>query len=130
MAEVETRFDGNILIALKARTTPARVRKVKDTSLHALATLISQNEKFDLIYIDGSHKAPDVLADSVNAFHLLRVGGLLIFDDYLWTDDVTKGKDILNLPKIAIDSFVNIFHRKLAIYNAPLYQLYAQKLAD
>ena len=63
MAEVEARFDDNILIALKARTTPVRVRKVKDTSLHALATLISQNEKFDLIYIDGSHTAPDVLAE-------------------------------------------------------------------
>ena len=66
----------------------------------------------------------------MNAFHLLRVGGLLILDDYLWMDDATKGKDILNLPKIAIDLFMNIFHRKLMIYRAPLYQLYARKIAE
>jgi hypothetical protein len=61
---------------------------------------------------------------------LLAVGGVLIFDDYAWRNDVSRGRDILNLPKPAIDAFTNIFHRKLAIYSAPLYQLYLQKTAD
>jgi hypothetical protein len=51
----------------------------------------------------------------------------LVFDDSIWREDVTRGKDILNLPKSAIDAFVNIFHRKLVVYRAPLYQLYLKK---
>lgn len=41
-------------------------------------------EWFDLIYIDGSHEAADVLADAVLAWPLLKPGGLLGFDDYGW----------------------------------------------
>lgn len=36
----------------------------------------------DLIYIDGSHYPDDVLRDSIYAFDRLRIGGLMIFDDY------------------------------------------------
>lgn len=38
---------------------------------------------FDIIYIDGSHTADDVLADAILSWELLKSGGLLIFDDYL-----------------------------------------------
>jgi predicted O-methyltransferase YrrM len=40
--------------------------------------------EFDLIYIDGSHEAADVLADAVLAWPLLKPGGLMGFDDYGW----------------------------------------------
>ncbi len=33
-----------------------------------------------VIYVDGSHKARDVIADAVLAWALLRPGGILIFD--------------------------------------------------
>jgi hypothetical protein len=34
------------------------------------------------------------------------------------------------MPKPAIDAFVNVFHRKLEIYQSlPLWQLYVQKVA-
>jgi predicted O-methyltransferase YrrM len=55
---------------------------------------------YDFIYIDGSHKAADVLEDAVLSFRLLKVGGLLIFDDYAWNgggpsefDNVRRGVD-------------------------------------
>ena len=38
-------------------------------------------QKYDIIYIDGSHEARDVLEDAVLAYRLLKIGGLLIFDD-------------------------------------------------
>ena len=44
--------------------------------------IISDINNFDLIYIDASHYAPDVLSDAVLAFKLLKPGGILIFDDY------------------------------------------------
>jgi predicted O-methyltransferase YrrM len=41
-------------------------------------------ERFDLVYVDASHEAGDVLADAVLAWPLLKPGGLLGFDDYTW----------------------------------------------
>jgi predicted O-methyltransferase YrrM len=41
-------------------------------------------EQFDLVYIDGSHEAADVLADAVLAWPLVKAGGLVGFDDYEW----------------------------------------------
>jgi predicted O-methyltransferase YrrM len=38
----------------------------------------------DILYIDGNHSAPNVIADLVLAWPKLRVGSLVIFDDY-WT---------------------------------------------
>lgn len=39
---------------------------------------------YDIIYIDGWHSAFGALADGVMAWPMLRVGGVLIFDDYIW----------------------------------------------
>ena len=39
-------------------------------------------EAYDYIYIDGSHIAPFVLTDAVLAWNLLKLGGVMIFDDY------------------------------------------------
>lgn len=41
-------------------------------------------EPFDLIYVDGSHYADDVVQDCLHAFARLKVGGVMIMDDYLW----------------------------------------------
>jgi predicted O-methyltransferase YrrM len=130
MADVEHRFDCNIMHAQSHRTTRAKFRKLKGRSSELLPCLIAAKERFDWIYVDGSHEAADVLTDAIYSFHLLRVGGILIFDDYIWRNDATKGCDILNLPKPAIDAFTNIFHRKLTPIRAPLYQLYLQKMRD
>lgn len=40
---------------------------------------------FDLIYIDGSHYADDVLIDALQCFPRLKPGGLMIFDDYFYS---------------------------------------------
>jgi len=58
-------------------------------------------DSFDIIYIDGSHRAPDVLEDAVLAHRLLKANGVLIFDDYLWDLDQPP----LEAPKLAIDTF-------------------------
>lgn len=38
-------------------------------------------EKFDLIWIDGSHEYPDVSFDIINSFHLLSQNGYMLCDD-------------------------------------------------
>ena len=93
-------------------------------SYHGLARLISENESFDFIYVDGSHTAPDVLTDACMTWGLLRVGGIVLFDDYQWPD--SHGP--LKCPKPAVNAFAQIFadHGKVIISN---YQLAIQKLS-
>lgn len=57
-----------------------RVEVIKKFSNEALRPL--EPNSFDVIYIDGSHTAANVLRDGILAWDLLKVGGILIFDDY------------------------------------------------
>lgn len=51
-------------------------------SCQALCDFIQTKESFELIYIDGSHTAPDALTDMVLSFRCLTEGGIMIVDDY------------------------------------------------
>jgi predicted O-methyltransferase YrrM len=74
-------------------------------SYRVLGELITESRQFDFIYVDGNHAAASVLTDACMCFGMLRVGGVMLFDDYLW-DHVP---DWLARPKISIDSFVNMY---------------------
>lgn len=138
---VEDRFDKNMKIAMDAASNPVELCKVKTESYKALAQLIANDFQFDLIYIDGSHMAADVLSDAVMAFRLLRVGGTMIFDDYAIVD---RDTDPLHHPQIAINTFMSIYKKQMEgitfssrnndtgeIVNIEgLYQLYTTKVAE
>jgi predicted O-methyltransferase YrrM len=130
MAEVEKRFLKNTQEALQLTHHRVDLTIHKSQSDIALAQLLANGHGgyFDFIYIDGSHQAPDVLADAVLAFRLLRQGGVMAFDDYLWSEVLPGGPDLLRMPKSAIDAFINIHIRQLRVIMAPLYQLYIEKL--
>ncbi|WP_420466764.1 class I SAM-dependent methyltransferase [Panacagrimonas sp.] len=115
MSEVESRFDRNLAIAVEQAPHPVRLRKIRCHSAAALAQLIVEfaEPPFDLIYVDGSHQAPDVLTDAVLAFRLLRVGGVMIFDDYQWRMKPPLGDNPLTRPRPAIDAFARLFADKL-----------------
>jgi predicted O-methyltransferase YrrM len=132
MKAVEARFKNNTEQAMAKAIHPVDLHVHKSVSHRALAHLIAQGKDnyFDFIYVDGSHQAPDVLCDAVMAFKLLKVGGTLAFDDYLWTNELTSAPDILRCPKPAIDAFVNMNFRKIRVLKMPLYQLYLRKLSD
>lgn len=36
------------------------------------------------VYVDGSHRPWDVVMDAWLAWQMLRVGGVMVFDDYIW----------------------------------------------
>jgi len=132
MAAVESRFLHNTALAISKVSMSVKLVLHKGYSDYSLAALISRNHgnSFDMIYVDGSHQAPDVLADAVMAFRLLRVGGIMVFDDYLWTEELSYGRDVLRCPKVAIDAFINCYFRKIKIISAPLYQLYVRKVEE
>ena len=66
---------------------------------------------------------------------ILKKGGVLGFDDYLWSEPLSYGIDPIRCPKLAIDVFTNIYCRKLKILRdysklTSLWQLYVEKLED
>lgn len=131
MGDVERRFRSNTELARSRALNPVSLHVHKSASAQALIGLLAEgrSEAFDFIYVDGSHQAPDVLTDAILAFKLLRVGGVIAFDDYLWSERLPGGVDPIRCPKIAIDAFMNIFCRKMTVMPGALYQLYARKVA-
>jgi SAM-dependent methyltransferase len=97
-AGLERVFDQNV-----ALVDAARVRKLVGRSSVVLPQLAAENERFDLVYLDGSHFGLDVLVDAAVSWQLLKNGGFLIFDDYLWAE---LGDDPLLRPRPAIDAFL------------------------
>lgn len=77
LKSVEERFDVNVT------RFGERVRKFKGTSLQFFSGT-DLTEKYDLVYVDGSHHADDVMCDVLNAFRCLKPNGIMICDDYLW----------------------------------------------
>jgi predicted O-methyltransferase YrrM len=65
-------------------------------------------QSFDFAYIDGSHRARDVLEDLVLTHRLLKPGGLLIADDYGWTLSPDR-------PAPAIDAFLSIYRDEIEV---------------
>jgi hypothetical protein len=62
-------------------------------------------DSYDIIYIDGSHEAVDVLEDAVLSWRLLKPGGVMIFDDYqLWLERPSPHR-----PQAGIDAFYAFF---------------------
>ncbi len=132
MGPVEQRFHRNVALARACAPFPVDLRVHKgysDVLSPRLLCDLGQNY-FDLVYIDGSHQAPDVLFDALLGFKLTRIGGAMIFDDYNWWENLPGGKDLLRMPKPAIDAFVNINIRKVNVLNSPLSQLFVEKLSD
>ncbi len=70
--------------------------------------------------------ATDVITDAVLSFELLRIGGVIGFDDYLWK--LQGSNSIVTNPKFAIDSFTNIFSSRIKILRGPNHQQYIQKI--
>ena len=61
-------------------------KKMKDDSVISMRKLLKENVYFDFIYIDGSHNGEDILSDAIEAFKILKVNGLIFFDDFLQHD--------------------------------------------
>ena len=92
---LEARFDHNIQLVDRHQ----QVRKLKGYSGNVLPDL--EPASFDAIYIDGGHDAATVLLDGLLSWRLLKPGGVLIFDDYLWETDRPPARR----PQLAIDIF-------------------------
>lgn len=117
------RFNENIKL-VREKHPNRKVSSCTGTSVNWLAALIQEKRQFDFIYIDGSHLAKDVLTDACMSWPLLKEKGFMVFDDYMWRPE---GFTTVQRPKIAVDSFINIFEDELAIAFTG-YQLIVRKI--
>lgn len=128
--QIFQQFQSNISLTGKAD----QVVLMKEQSHAALASLMAiAMGQVDFVYVDGSHRAPDVLSDLVFSYHLLKDGGLMICDDYMWTlENDCSEVDTLSNPKISVDAFSTIFRRSLIPFaDLPLYQMsYIKKVGN
>ena len=77
-----------------------------------------EDDFFDIIYIDGNNRSDYVLEDAILSFRKLKIGGVMIFDDY-GLNDTTTG----------IDAFVSAFCKRIdVIIIAHYMQTFIRKL--
>jgi SAM-dependent methyltransferase len=69
-------------------------------------------DTYDFVYVDGCHWTINVLEDAVLAFRLLKRGGIMAFDDYLWDDPEWNQE---GRPKEAVDAFLAIYASNLEV---------------
>lgn len=116
---IEMEFDDNIEKTGKKH----QLIKMKMTTEEALLKLnIEKKYKFDIVFIDASHTAGDVLRDAILIWSLVNPDGVIIFDDYRWEK---LNKEYFR-PKLAIDSFISIFAHQLDVL-ALEYQAFIKK---
>ncbi|MBF2046967.1 MAG: tetratricopeptide repeat protein [Elainella sp. C42_A2020_010] len=109
-------FDTNI-----AKTgSPEKIIKLVGHSQDLLATL--EPASYDFIYIDGCHWAEQVKQDGVLSWSLLKPGGLMLFDDYEWSDPEYPGQNT----KLGVDAFLDSVRSQVEIVHQQ-YQLIVKK---
>ena len=99
---IEKAFDQNL--------SGFNFKKIKNDSVISMRKLLKENVHFDFIYIDGSHNGEDILSDAIEAFKILKVNGLMFFDDFLQHDD----NRILQ-SYVGIDKFLSLYSDYLKI---------------
>ena len=86
-----------------------------------LPKLINEGHQFDLIFVDGSHVSCDVMIDAMLSYLLLKPGGILVFDDYVW--------GLNDMPYCNIPHSVVEFLKQSFVPTGKLKLIYAQVMA-
>ena len=79
---------------------------------------------FDVIYIDGSHLAEDVLKDCKSSWSFLKKDGILILDDFFWNNY----DKIEHNPAYAINIFLKEIKNDYKIICLSKFQLFIRKI--
>ena len=118
------RFKHNINTALGKRSGEnIKVTIIQQPSYDGLKDPSLEKKSFDFVYIDGSHVAADVITDACMSWPLVKIGGIMVFDDYEWGQPIPD----THKPKMAIDAFRSIYREKLMVLHKG-YQVVIQKV--
>jgi hypothetical protein len=97
----------------------------KGFSTYELPKMLERGEAFDLIFIDGSHTALAVFIDLAFCAALLKVGGVMVMDDYWHQESEIGGPGV----KQAVDRFHGAFRRYFDV-EAVYRQVALRKVAE
>jgi len=97
---VEPRFQRNV-----AKLNFPGLKIIKGFSTYELPKMLEADQAFDLIYVDGSHTAWAVNIDITYCAALLKVGGMMILDDYWHRVSEIGGPSV----KQVVDRFHGVF---------------------
>lgn len=108
---IEPFVKDNLLNNIEASGAKDRITLVKGFSGIEMRKM--DLESIDIVYIDGAHTADAVLEDMVLAWRLLKPGGLMIMDDYMWDGNAdTPDERPLTTelkPRQGVDTFVSAY---------------------
>ena len=99
---VEPRFQRNV-----AKLGFQSLAVTKGFSTYELPRMLATGDSFDLIYVDGTHTALGVMIDLCFCASMLRVGGLMVLDDYWHQESEIGGPGV----KQAVDRFHGAFRQ-------------------
>lgn len=120
MSENPADVHANFLHNLNANTNK-NVEYIRKHSEDGLIDLINRGVKAELIYIDGDHRASEVLTDLVLSFKLLVKGGIIICDDATdWQYKDANGTVSAQMsPRMAIEMFIQCNWHKIVPISLP-----------
>lgn len=81
--------------------------------------------RVDFIYVDGDHSAKGALQDGVMGFAILKVGGVIVFDDYEWA----AMPNAIDCPKIGINAFLAAYAKQIRVLFKG-YQVAVKKISE
>lgn len=79
-----------------------RISFIKGMSCKVLSEMVKRGERFDFVYVDGSHLCLDCFGDVLLSWNLLEKGGMMAIDDYTFNAFYT--------PKILESPFYGVNH--------------------
>lgn len=100
-----------------------RINLIEGDSNEILLKFVEKNEKFDFIYVDGSHKLLDTHYDTLLAFQCLKKNGVLAIDDYLWNLNTNNH---LEIPYLGLTHFLEKYKNNYNIIDID-YRIFIQK---
>jgi predicted O-methyltransferase YrrM len=100
---------------------------IKSNSEKALVGLPFLYRNVDFLYLDGSHTQRDTLVDLVHGLSLLKVGGILIVDDY---SNNMATSDISLRATMSVDFVVSSFKSEITHYVTEEGQMVIKRVSD
>ena len=121
---VENGVEGSFFRNVAKSGLSSRIIARKGDSYEILLEMNRVGEKYDFIYVDGSHLCLDVYLDLMLSWKLLKIGGIMAIDDYMFFvgDDFDK----LKSPFEAVNHFLAKNEKEIKILNKG-YRLFIEK---
>ena len=117
--QVEQSFYRNI----ETKKLKDKINVLKGDSFEKLMILVKLNEKFDFIYVDGSHKCLVCYSDLLLSWELLNIGGIMVIDDIPYN----KENGVLESPYEGVMHFMKKYENKYKILKDN-YRLFLEKI--